>query len=427
MGPPRLSTAERGLSPVVGGALLLAITVLLVSVSAVLVFGLAEDKPPAPTANFELEHDGGGQYVLEMTDGETIDGDRLSLVGATNPDTLAGEEVVAGEQYRVTPDSETVRIVWRQATDSDPVTYTLRTFDIEGPLSGGGGGFDAGTLFTGSSGDIVSINGDGGSVSTIHSSGTVEALGSPTADVTGSGGDDLPFVTSGEAVKVIDATGSVTTVADSSDIPGSVARDKTRLAAGAWNGSPNSVFFVNQNNDRIYRSTPGGSTQEVATPGDGAQAIAGPTDVDADGDDELVFADASQTIQYVEPGGTVVDTGQSLGSSTGIGAGSLGTLAGYSGSVAVSVDGGNYLTVVNATNNDVLSGARVSGSDPQAAKSPVTVADVDDDGANELVYVDSAGGTLKYIDGFGTGTLTKQFLRDEDGDKIDGSAATGVT
>jgi FlaG/FlaF family flagellin (archaellin) len=425
MPSPRPSAADRGLSPVVGGALLLAITVLLVSVSAVMAFGLAEDKPPAPTANFQLEHEAAGQYVLEVTDGETIDGDRLTLVGVADPDTLSGAEVVAGEQFSVTPDSETVRIVWTEAA-SDPVTYTLRTFEVDGPV---GIGFGArGKLFTGSSGDVVSVAGDGGDVSTVLSSGNVEGLGSPEADVTGTGGEDLPFVTSSGAVKVVDASGEVTTVADSGDVSGNVRTSKTRLATGSWNGSPNSVFFTNQSSpESIFRATPSGGATRVATPANGAQAITGPTDIDADGDDELVFADGSQTIRYVEPSGTTTTTGQTLGSSTGIGSGSAGTLRGYAGTVVTGVDGGNDLVVVNATGNDQLGGARFAGSAPDAKQSPTTVADVDEDGSNELVYVGNDNGKLKYVDGFGGGPLGKEFLRDEDGNEIDGSTATGVT
>lgn len=427
----RSDTDERALSPVVGTALLLAITVLLVSVSAVLIFGATEEKPAAPTANLELESvEGSDDYMLEMTAGDTIDGDRITLRGVEDADALAGGSLVAGTRLRVTPTNDTIRVIWTEDA-GDPVTYTLQTFDVEqnDSASGGDDGFEDGSVFTGRGGDIISIEGDGGSTSTLVSSGTVEGIGSPDADVTGDGSEDLPFVTddgSSQEIKLVDVDGNVTKAADSSDVNGDIRTSKTALAVGSWDGSPTSVFFTNASSPKtIYRSTPSGSATEVATPGDGAQAIAGTADIDDDGDEELVFADGSQTIQYIEPSGTVVDTTQSLGSSTGIGSGSVGTLDGYSGDVASGVNGGNYVYVVNGSSNDEISGSRVSGGDPRAKQSPTSIADVDDDGDNELVYVGNANGKIKYLDNFG-GTLTKTFLRDDSGNKIDGSSDTGV-
>jgi len=420
-------SGDRGLSPVVGSALLLAIVVLLVSVSAVLIFGATDEKPPAPTADLELDPvEGSNDYVLVMNAGDTIDGDRITLRGVQSPETLAGSELVAGEEVRVTPTDETIRVVWTEDA-GDPVTYTLRTFEVDGASTSGGSTFEDGTVFTESSDDIISIVGDGGPTSTIVSSGNVEGLGSPGPDVTGDGSEDLPFVTSSQEIKVVDADGDVTKLADSGDVAENIDTTKTRLAVGSWNGSSSSVFFTNTSSSggpqSIYRTTASGGATQVASPSNGADAVVGPTDIDDDGDDELVFADGSQTIRYIESDGTVQVPNEQVtaGSSNGIGSGSTGTLDGYSGDVVSVVNGGNDIYVLNSSKRN-----KISATVPaQAKQSPSIITDIDDDGDNELVYVGNSNGNIKYIDGFG-GTLTVKFLRDDNGNKIGGSSFTGV-
>jgi hypothetical protein len=413
----------------------MGIVVLLVGLSAVVFFGAADEQQPAPEASLAMEPiDGSDDYRLRMQSGETIDGDNLRVVGVQDSDALAGSTLVAGRSIELTPTADTVRVVWRAQT-GDRATYTLQTFDVEpAPAAGGGGGggaspstFPGGTVFTGTDGDVVQIAGDGGAVTTLLDAGDIDALGSVGPDITGDGSPDVPLITDSGVVNVVDPAGDVTTITDSAALSGdSIQTQKTRPAIAAWDGSPVSVFFVGQNNDAIYRSTPTSGVTTVATLGNGAQAIAGPADVDGDGDDELVYADGSQTMRYLEPGGGVVDTSISLGSSTGIGTGSVGTLAGYPSEVAVGVGGGNYIRVYSQAGTDkIQSGDVASGSAPQATKSPVTVADVDGDSDTEVVYVGASGGDLKYLDDFG-GTITVEFLRDENGNKIEGDAGSGV-
>ena len=421
---------RRGLSPVVGTTLLVAIVVVLVSLSAVLIFGATDTKPPAPEASLQLEPlEGSDDYVLRMHSGERIDGDQLRIQGIATPDVLAGSELTAGRSVRVDPSRETVRVVWSEDA-ADGVTYTLQTFDVDpgtgrSPLSNGG--FPDGALFTGRDGDVIQITGDGGTVSTLLDAGTVEGLGSRGEDVSGDGNAELPFVTSNGNVNVVDEDGDVITVADSSSIPGNVAQQKTRLAVTSWQGSPPAVFFVNQNHDTVYRATPSGSPTVVATPGDGAQSIVGTGDIDGDGTDELVFGDASQTLRYLEPGGSVRTTGVSTGSNNGIGTGTLADFDGDGQTHVAVVDGGNDILLVDDGGGETVTSGDVSGtSAPQAKKAPTAAADVDGDDRPELVYVGNANGDLKYLDDIG-GTIEIEFLRNRDGDKIDGSGETGVS
>jgi len=425
----RLSSDDRGISPVVGTVLLIAIVVLLIGVSAVVFFGVTEERQPAPEAKLTLEPvEGNDSYVLVMQAGETIDGDQVRLRGVADSDALASRDLTAGDTVYLTPTAETIRVVW-ETDQGKRSTYTLQTFDID-PSSAGGSltGFPSGTVFTGTGGDIVQIAGDGGAVTTIHSADSVEILGSPGGDVGGDGDVDLPFLTSSDEIKTVDASGDVTTVARSSDISGDdIDVSKTRVTVAAWNGAPTSVYFVGQNNDRIYRATPSGGVSEVSVTG--ANAVSGDGDIDGDGADELVFAGSSDTVKALQPDGSVSDLNLTLGSSTGVGAGSVGTLPGYSDEVVAAVDGGNDIYVVNASGYDEITSGDIAGSGsspPDAKQSPPTIADVDGDDDAELVYIGNADGKIKYLDGFESDALEAKFLRDENGDKIDGDTGSGT-
>mgnify|MGYP000630860267 CR=1 FL=1 len=416
---PHASIGERGVSPAVGVVLLVAIAVVLAAGAGALVFGLTDEQPPAPTAKLSLEPvEGTSEYQLVHESGDRIDGDRVTLRGVADPDTLAGRELTAGRTVSVTPRAETVTVVWRD--DSDASSYVLTEFAVD-PDSVVDV-FAAGTVFTGRASGVVAVEGDGGSATTVPGTTDVAAMGGLGADVSGDGTGDIPYVDTGGTVRIVDADGDSAALATSSDISGSVATAKTRLTTGTWQGSPPSVFFVDQNHDTLYRVAPGGTPQVVATPGNGAQSVTGIGDIDGDGTDELVFADGSQQLRYLEPSGTIrnVDDGQT-GSNNGIGAGSLVDFDGDGTVAVVAVDGSNDIKI----NRRPSGGGTTILSGPNAAKAPVTTADVDGDDAPEIVYVASSG-DLRYVDD-PLGSPSTATLTDTDGNAVSGSDETGAT
>mgnify|MGYP000153299187 CR=1 FL=1 len=248
-----------------------------------------------------------------------------------------------------------------------------------------------------------------------------EALGPVTTDLTGDGRIDIPYVTPGDELVLTNDTNDTTTLATSGDISGTIESSKTRLAVDRWDGSPTSVFFVNENHDTIYRVAPGGSPQVVSTPGNGAQAVLGTGDIDGDGDEELLFADDSQTLRYINPDGSIEGVSNGgVGSNNGIGSGSIADFDDDGTDVLVTVDGSNNVVIVG----DAVSNTKLTST--AAKKAPVTIADVDLDGDNEIVYVGADDGKLKYVDDV-RGSNTIKFLRDADGDKIDADDGVGVT
>jgi FlaG/FlaF family flagellin (archaellin) len=413
---------ERAISPVVGGALLIVIVVLLATVTGAIALDIADDEPPAPTTRLELDSVQSCKFQLVHRGGDEIDGDRITVQGIQNPDALTGRHLTAEDGVPVTPSNDTVRVVWN-APDDD-TDHVLREFNVDLTATTGLT-CSAGTVLTRDSNGRIRVLTPNEDPITLSATSNLDALGNTDVDVTDDGRTDVPFVTGGDEVAITNGTNETTILASSSDITGTIQGSKTRLAAGSWNGHDDSVYFVNENHDTIYRVEPGESPTVVATPGDGAQAVLGPGDADGDGDSELLFADSSQHIQYVEPnGGGVekVDDG-GVGSNNGIGSGAVADFDGDGTVTVVTIDGSNDLKLVSEPTSQGGDGTRTISS-VDAAKSPTTVADVDDDGDSEVLYV-STGGYLKYVDDV-TGSPTTAFVRDTSGDKIEADDASGV-
>lgn len=398
---------------------MLVVVLLLAVTVASLAFGLVEEPSTAPMAQLDLQHDG-CESVLVHEGGDTIDGNRTEIRGVADPDALKGRELAAGDRQRLEPRDGEIQVVWVDSAGDD--SYVLSRFNVSGD---GAWACHSEAVFTGLSNDIESIEGEGGAVRSWSAPSSADALGPAQRDLNGDGTADLPFVNADDDIVITSSTNETSTIAESSDIAGSIEGSKTRLGVGTWNGSDDSVFFVNENHDTIYRATTSGAPVAVATPGDGAQAISGVGDVDGDGAEELLFADGSQQLRYLEPDGSVhnLDNGQ-LGSNTGIGAGALADFDDDGTVSVVGVDGSNDLKIAGAPTDEGGEGTTVI-STVNARKAPPTVADVDDDGDDEIVYVGKDAGRVKYVDDVGDGNDIA-YLTDENGDRIDGSEDTGV-
>jgi hypothetical protein len=123
----------------------------------------------------------------------------------------------------------------------------------------------------------------------------------------------------------------------------------------------------------------------------------------------------------LETNGTKQTAFTSLGSSEGIGSGTLQDVDGDSTDEAIVVDGSNDIRVIAATGPE----ATPAQSSVDAAKSPVTAADVDDDGNSEIVYIDDTSSELRYIDDV-TGSETVVTLADGNNDAIPGEKELGI-
>lgn len=82
-------------------------------------------------------------------------------------------------------------------------------------------------------------------------SSTAEAIGPSGYDIDGDGTSEAPYVTQGE-LKIIDKSGNRDTLV-SDDLYSSPDTDKTLMYVGQWRESDLSVFYVNEQEEIIYR------------------------------------------------------------------------------------------------------------------------------------------------------------------------------
>jgi len=416
---------ERAISPVVGVALLIIIAVLLATITGGIIFGVADDKPPAPTAKLDVTPSANGcGFDLVHRGGDRIDGENVEVKGLADRNALAGEQLDASDSVAVNPTQEDLTVIWH-APEED-VDHVLANFEVNTSISGGWA-CNSGTVLTrADNGKLKFVDGNGSNDIELDGPSDVEALGPPKEDLTDDGIVDVPYLTSSGVLKITNETNETTTIATDSDVPGGQLPDqKTRLAVGTWNGSDRSVFFADEDGDGIYRVRPGNAAVQVHDPDDGANAVQGIDDVDGDGTAEVMYADGSQTLRYLEPDGTVklMDSG-GVGSNVAIGSGSVADFNGNGTVRVVVVDGGNDIKLVGAPTSEGGTGTtKISSVDAEAA--PVTIADVDGDGEQEVVFVHKDSHYIKYVDDVG-GSNTIKFLRDDDGNKIDGSEKSGV-
>lgn len=126
------AAGERAVSPVVGAVLMVGIVVAIAAVTAFLVFGVADSGDAAPTARLHGEPaDGPHSHHLVHGGGDSLQGDRLDLRGASPASSLDGETLTTGEELSVYPTAEVVDVVWH---GDQGHSYVLAEIDVEDPL-----------------------------------------------------------------------------------------------------------------------------------------------------------------------------------------------------------------------------------------------------------------------------------------------------
>jgi FlaG/FlaF family flagellin (archaellin) len=93
-----LPSRRRALSTVIGVALLAAIVPLLSVATAIMLFGLVEEREPAPELAMSLEdHRVSIERRIVHEQGQQLDGDRVEVRGVADPETLSGTTLVGGD------------------------------------------------------------------------------------------------------------------------------------------------------------------------------------------------------------------------------------------------------------------------------------------------------------------------------------------
>jgi flagellin-like protein len=80
---------DRGVSPVIGVILMVAITVILAAVIAAFVLGLGDTSSTTPSVTFDFDYDQTEQNLtVTATGGDTVDAARLSIAGSSLGDAI---------------------------------------------------------------------------------------------------------------------------------------------------------------------------------------------------------------------------------------------------------------------------------------------------------------------------------------------------
>jgi len=252
-----------------------------------------------------------------------------------------------------------------------------------------------------SPGQALFVEGNPGSIRRADADGTndtgqpADVLGPLTGELDSDSLDKIPYVDNG-ALVLMDENGNNRKTLVSGSQGGNVkpTKDKSLLAVGTWDGEPTSIYYATQSNNYIYRhdGSSSGNPVEIANPGNGVTAVVGIADITGDDSKELVFLDGSANLRYItSKNSSPTDIGISVDSDNGVGVGRPADFDG-DGKAQIPVVKSNNIQLVDNNGNTTP-----VVSDGSVAKAPIAPVDWDNDGALEIVYIDTDG-DLRYVD-----------------------------
>ncbi len=287
--------------------------------------------------------------------------------------------------------------------------------DGGGGIDGGDGG-DGRLIFTQSNNgnnDLRSLGQGGDVVFSYGIEESVKALGPSIKSFDNDAAIEIPVV-----VNAPNQDGSELVLVDSSgDISTRIGGVKSgRVTVGSFDGSPESIFFVEQDTNDIARFTPETEQGRTEVTNNNAQAIAGIADVDDDVAAEVVFggnspSGSSGTVNYIDDDGSLEGTGVQFGSNNGAGIGRPADFDGDFQARIPIVNGNQNIALVDDTGSTTV----LTSGEP-AKKAPLGTTDFDGDSAPEIMFL-ATDNELKYIDDV-TGDNNVRVPVDSDGDAL---------
>ena len=370
----------------------------------------------------------GGSYTLELINQSTVPG---------QPATATIQATAQGANAEATLSLRTGIPVANQTVIGGPLVVTHR--DVDGDdrrelVVNESRGHVPGAPEPASMSheEIVFVDADTGELSSVGAGGTVTqygvdaaAVGPKEVDVDGDGLREIPFVDASNRLRIVDAAGEVQTLATDAAKSPLQNSSGTAVAVGKWNGTT-SVYFMNtadvgpNGEATIYRVDMDGQAEQVTVGGSAveANAVIGIGDVDDDGDSDLVYVGHFGHIRYLDDGGKI-DTGQSVGANTGIGAGAPRQFDTGETDRIPFVSGNNVRLLSHQGGSSTVTDLTTGGT---VESTFVAGVDLVGDDRLEVVFVDSSSGTLKYVRLGGP----VSDLTDEAGNTITVNESTGV-
>ena len=106
---------DRAVSPVVGVALLIAMTVILAAVIGAVVLGIGVGPADAPQATLSFEYDGTDTVEMTHEGGDALDWSEITVAGDVTDSSPDDGTMTAGDNENVASDvgdGDEIRIVW---------------------------------------------------------------------------------------------------------------------------------------------------------------------------------------------------------------------------------------------------------------------------------------------------------------------------
>jgi hypothetical protein len=347
-----------------------------------------ENGTTAPCSDMECTLDANVSKTLDLT-AETIPTAEDATVRFTVSDSTVGtvtpatNETGSAGQTATTLRAEangSVKIYAASGGSGDIIDITVENFV---PIS-------ISAVFTDSNENITTAE---NSTGTNTLTANADVLGPLVADIDTDGSDDIPYVPAGgTTVHIVNPDGT-----DETELSSNNSHSPSLLGVGRWDDNQMSVYFPSEDKSAIYRTNPSEGDVKVVEPENSVRAVAGPADIDGDGTNELVYADDSLALRYVEPGagpgiatGTDISPSNGIGSNNGLGLGRPADFDGDGTARIPVVDGSNRLVLVDSIGSETVL------VDSGVTKAPVAAVDWDDDRELEVMYL--SNGDLKYVD-----------------------------
>ena len=108
--------SDRGVSPVIGVILMVAITVILAAVIGAFVLGLGDqvsNNAPQASFSFEFDQPDNGNVTITHTGGDNIESNNLNISATNNTNWPESGTVKTGDSVNVSyTGGEAVRVIW---------------------------------------------------------------------------------------------------------------------------------------------------------------------------------------------------------------------------------------------------------------------------------------------------------------------------
>jgi flagellin-like protein len=118
--------ARRGLAPIVGVLLMLAIVVALALIWGSTLVALAEPSDDAPDVAMTFEQTDEGAALVHQG-GDELVGDQVTVLGVANRDVLQGRTLTVHDRAEVVPTDEEIEVIW----EGNNTAHTLHKFDAD--------------------------------------------------------------------------------------------------------------------------------------------------------------------------------------------------------------------------------------------------------------------------------------------------------